>query len=80
MNVRIWTLLGLGFGFLALLLVGFFVYSSGGGSEEELAEARKLMRVVTPLPAPKMMDLPQVCKLMGNLMALLIVVGKMLTF
>ncbi|ONK58208.1 uncharacterized protein A4U43_C09F9600 [Asparagus officinalis] len=59
MNVRICTLLGLGFGFLALLLVGFFVYSSGGGSEEELAEARKLMRVVTPLPAPKMMDLPQ---------------------
>lgn len=59
MNVRIRTLLGLGFGFLAILSVAFFVYSSDGGSEEESAEVRKLMRVVTPLPAPKMMDLPQ---------------------
>lgn len=62
MNVRIRTLLGLGFGFLAILSVVFFVYSSGGGSGEESAEVRKLMRVVTPLPAPKMMDLPQVCE------------------
>src|SRR4051812_15250705 len=61
MNVRIRALLGLGLGFLAVLFVVFLVYSSGSGSKEETAEIKKLMRVVTPLPAPKMMDLPQVC-------------------
>ncbi|KAJ3678273.1 hypothetical protein LUZ60_002076 [Juncus effusus] len=48
------TLLGLG----ALALVGALVcYYSFGGGEGELV--RKVKRSVTPLPLPKMMDLPQ---------------------
>nr|XP_010929770.1 mannosyl-oligosaccharide glucosidase GCS1 [Elaeis guineensis] len=58
MDVNVKTLLGLGFGFLALLFVAFLVYNYHRGSKEDDA-VEKLMRTVTPLPAPKMMDLPQ---------------------
>lgn len=60
MDVSLGTLLGLGLGFLALLLVSLLVYNYRWGSKEEDAAVRKVMRVVTPLPAPKMMELPQV--------------------
>ncbi|OAY72671.1 Mannosyl-oligosaccharide glucosidase GCS1 [Ananas comosus] len=59
MDVSLGTLLGLGLGFLALLLVSLLVYNYRWGSKEEDAAVRKVMRVVTPLPAPKMMELPQ---------------------
>ncbi|KAL0926218.1 hypothetical protein M5K25_002430 [Dendrobium thyrsiflorum] len=58
MDVKVWTLLGIGFGFLALFLVSFLLYNRQGRTEEDV-EFRKLMRVVTPLPAPRMLDLPQ---------------------
>ncbi|KAK8928705.1 Mannosyl-oligosaccharide glucosidase GCS1 [Platanthera zijinensis] len=58
MNVRVRTLLGIGLLFLSLLIVSFFFYNRKGPADED-TEVRKLMRVVTPLPAPKMLDLPQ---------------------
>lgn len=61
MDVSLKTLLGLGFGFLALLFVAFLVW----GSKEDDA-VKKLMRTVTPLPAPKMMDLSQVKRFLAN--------------
>lgn len=46
----------LGFGFLALLIVVFLIYDR---TVSVVDEDRRL-RAVTPFPAPKMMDLPQV--------------------
>lgn len=65
MDVSLKTLLGLGFGFLALLFVAFLVYNFHGESKEDDA-VKKLMRTVTPLPAPKMMDLSQVKRFLAN--------------
>lgn len=59
MDVSLKTLLGLGFGFLALLWVAFIVYHYHWGSSNEDDAVKKVMRTVTPLPAPKMMDLIQ---------------------
>ncbi|KAG0459824.1 hypothetical protein HPP92_022952 [Vanilla planifolia] len=57
MEVRIRTLLGLCFGFLALLLVSFLFYTNQRRSEDAMLQ--NLARVVAPLPALKMLDLPQ---------------------
>ena len=54
MEVNLKSLLG--FGFLALLIVVFLIYDR---TASVVVEDRSL-RIVTPLPAPKMMDLPQV--------------------
>lgn len=45
----------LGFGFLALLIVVFLIYDRTASVVDE----DRSLRIVTPLPAPKMMDLPQ---------------------
>ncbi|XP_072999094.1 mannosyl-oligosaccharide glucosidase GCS1 [Typha latifolia] len=58
MDVSIRTLFLLGFLFLALLSIGFLVYKYCWEPKDDDA-IRKIMRVVTPLPAPRMMDLPQ---------------------
>ncbi|PKA57738.1 Mannosyl-oligosaccharide glucosidase GCS1 [Apostasia shenzhenica] len=58
MDVRVRTLLGIGFSFLILLLVAFFFYYHHARDAENL-EFEKMMRFVTPFPAPKMLDLPQ---------------------
>ncbi|KAJ0972621.1 hypothetical protein J5N97_020580 [Dioscorea zingiberensis] len=58
MDVSVRRLLVLGFGFLALLFIASLVYSYSVGSEEDEV-ARMARRSVTPLHAPKMMDLPQ---------------------
>lgn len=54
MEVNITSLLG--FGFLALLIVVFLIYDHTASVVDE----DRSLRIVTPLPAPKMMDLPQV--------------------
>ncbi|XP_065043148.1 mannosyl-oligosaccharide glucosidase GCS1-like isoform X1 [Musa acuminata AAA Group] len=56
-DVSLKTLLGLGF--LASLFVFFLVNNYQWGSLREDAAVRSLRRAVTPLPAPRMMDLPQ---------------------
>ncbi|XP_020592219.1 mannosyl-oligosaccharide glucosidase GCS1 [Phalaenopsis equestris] len=58
MNVRVRTLLGIGFGFFVILMASFLFYNLYGRSDDD-PEVRKLMRIVTPLPAPKMLDLAQ---------------------
>lgn len=61
MDVKVRTLLGIVFSFLALFLVSFLLYNRQARTEEDV-EFGKLKRVVTPLPAPRMLDLPQVRK------------------
>ncbi|KAJ8476372.1 hypothetical protein OPV22_020099 [Ensete ventricosum] len=56
-DVSLKTLLGLGF--LASLFLFFLVNNYQWGSRREDPVVRKLRRAVTPLPAPRMMDLPQ---------------------
>ncbi|WOL02483.1 mannosyl-oligosaccharide glucosidase GCS1 isoform X2 [Canna indica] len=59
MDVSLKTLLALGFCVLALIFAFFFIYNYHWETRQEDPTLRRLKRVVTPLPAPKMMDLPQ---------------------
>ncbi|KAH7670313.1 Mannosyl-oligosaccharide glucosidase protein [Dioscorea alata] len=58
MNVSVTKLLVLGVGFLALLFLALLFYTYSLASEEDEV-ARMARTSVTPLDAPKMMDLPQ---------------------
>ena len=63
MDVRRRTLAFLGIASFALMSVAFVAYTGGWWEEVEgegAATLRTVMRSVTPLPAPRMMDLPQV--------------------
>jgi mannosyl-oligosaccharide glucosidase len=63
MDVRPRTLAYFVVASFALVSVTFVVYTGGWWEEVEgegAATLRKVMRSVTPLPAPRMMDLPQV--------------------
>ncbi|KAL5973025.1 hypothetical protein ACLOJK_039832 [Asimina triloba] len=56
MNIDLKALLG--FGILTFLLIAFVLYGHLGHTEGSERDS-KMLRVVMPLPAPKMMDLPQ---------------------
>ena len=63
MDVSPRTLALLGIASFALMSVAFVAYTGGWWEEVEgegAATLRTVMRSVTPLPAPRMMDLPQV--------------------
>jgi mannosyl-oligosaccharide glucosidase len=66
MDVRPRTLALFVIASLALVSVAFVVYTGGWWEEAEgegAATLRKVMRSVTPLSAPRMMDLPQVMRI-----------------
>lgn len=60
MDVSLKTLLWLGFGVVAFISVFLLIYKYHWESRHESPALRRLERVVTPLQAPKMMDLAQV--------------------
>lgn len=60
MDVSLKTLLWLGFGFLAFISVFLLIYNHHWEFRHESPALRRLRRVVTPLQAPKMVDLLQV--------------------